>query len=169
MVWFTADQHFFHDAAPTFKGREFSSIEEMHKAIIEKWNLVVEPTDTVYVLGDYCFGTDIKALKEVTSALHGAKILIMGNHDTFSYRQYVNCGFKKVYDLPVVLANDLILSHEPLVGITGDGMYNIHGHTHGRPFTLQSSKHYCVSLECNAMRPVSYSELQKLKYLGGAT
>lgn len=167
MVWFTGDQHFYHDAAIAFKGREFPSLEAMHKAIIEHWNLVVLPTDTVYVLGDYCFGTDVKKLKEVTSLLSGNKVMIRGNHDTFSPRQYVNCGFSKYYDVPILLANDLILSHEPVTGITGDGLYNIHAHTHGREFLLQSPKHFCVSIECTSMRPISLTEIQKLKYFGG--
>lgn len=167
MVWFTADQHFFHEAAIMFKGREFSTLDEMHECIIERWNLVVLPKDTVYVLGDFCFGTDAKKLKSVVSRLNGNKVLIRGNHDTFPPKQYLYCGFSKCYDVPILLANDLLLSHEPVLGISGDGLYNIHGHTHGREFLLQTPKHFCVSIECTEMRPISLTEIQKLKYLGG--
>lgn len=167
MIWFIADTHFNHEAAISFKGREFKSVEDMHKTIIERWNLTVPATDTVYVLGDFCFGSDIKSLRQIVQSLHGNKILIRGNHDTFTPKQYINCGFSKYYDVPILLANDLLLSHEPILGISGDGLYNIHGHTHGREFALRSPKHYCVSLECINMRPISYTEIQKLKYLGG--
>lgn len=167
MIWFTADDHFNHEAAISFKGRGFSSLEEMHKCLIEKWNLSILATDTVYVLGDFCFGTDVKELRKIVQLLHGNKILIRGNHDTFSPKQYINCGFAKYYDVPILVANDLILSHEPVLGITGDGLYNIHGHTHGREFSLRSPKHFCVSVECTGMHPISYTEVQKMKYFGG--
>lgn len=163
MVWFYADPHFCHEAAISFKGRGFESVIQMNKALIEKYNLVVQDNDTCYILGDYYFGSDFKELRALTSRLHGKKILVRGNHDTFSPAQYCSCGFSKYYDLPILLGADLLLSHEPVTAITGDGLVNIHGHTHGREFALQSAKHFCVSAECIDLRPISYREIQKRK------
>ena len=166
MVWFAADTHFYHDAAPYFTGRNYANLSDMHRAIVENWNLCVMNEDTVYVLGDYAFGHNIQALHAITKLLHGKKILIRGNHDVFTPAQYINAGFAKYYDTPILIANDLLLSHEPIAAIQGDGLYNLHGHTHGRPFLLQSPRHFCVSLECIGMRPISIKEIGKRKALG---
>lgn len=167
MIFFTGDQHFCHEAATKFVHREYPSTKEMNQDIILRWNYSVGKDDTVYVLGDFFFGTDFKALRTITQALHGNKILIRGNHDTMSPKAYIQCGFYKYYDVPILLANDLLLSHEPVAGITGDGLLNIHAHTHGKKFAFQSPKHLCVSLECTERRPLSYKEVQRMKFMGG--
>lgn len=167
MVHFTADTHFNHQAAIAFPGRNFSTLEEMHKSIIENWNCCIADTDTVYILGDYYFGTSAKEMHDITVALKGNKILLKGNHDTMPPSTYIKCGFSKYYDVPILIGGDLLLSHEPVIHITGDGLYNIHGHTHGREFALQSSKHFCVATECTNLRPVSYKEINKRKFLEG--
>lgn len=159
-VWFIADTHFYHQAAIDFPNRSFPSVEAMHKEIIEQWNYTVkDDNDIVYILGDFSFSADPKECRKVTSALRGKKILIKGNHDAGSPKFYINIGFYKYYDVPIVFANNMILSHEPLQALGGDGFINVHGHTHGRDFTLCTDKHFCVSWEVLEGRPISYREL----------
>ena len=167
MIHFTADTHFWHSAAKDFPGRGFATVQEMNKAIVEKWNCCVAETDTIYVLGDYYFGTDLRQLSDITQALKGVKILIRGNHDTMPPMSYISAGFHKYYDVPILLGNDTLLSHEPVINITGDGLYNIHGHTHGRAFQFQSSKHFCVVTECTGLHPVSWKDINKMKAMEG--
>jgi calcineurin-like phosphoesterase family protein len=52
----------------------------MNEAIIQNWNAVVKPNDTVYVVGDIIMGksTEIDKLLKV---LQGQKVLVIGNHD----------------------------------------------------------------------------------------
>ena len=54
MVYFTSDLHFYHknimSYSPSF--RSYESAEEMNEKLIELWNSVVTPEDTVYNLGD---------------------------------------------------------------------------------------------------------------------
>lgn len=52
----------------------------MNEVIIDNWNSVVSPGDTVYHLGDVALGQIDKSLACV-SRLNGYKILILGNHD----------------------------------------------------------------------------------------
>ena len=52
MIWLTSDTHFCHDREFIFGPRGFSCVEEMNKAIVERWNSVVSDDDTVYHLGD---------------------------------------------------------------------------------------------------------------------
>ena len=51
-IWITSDFHFGHDKEFVWKERGFSSIEEMNETLVDNFNAVVNPEDTVYVLGD---------------------------------------------------------------------------------------------------------------------
>lgn len=57
-VFLTADTHFFHKKILEFEraARPFSSVEEMNEVLIDNWNSVVTKRDTVWHLGDVCFG-----------------------------------------------------------------------------------------------------------------
>ena len=162
MIYFIADPHFFHDAAPAFPTRNFESLEDMHEDIITKWNSSISQDDTVYVLGDYCFGRDYKRMVRLTESLHGRKILIKGNHDLLTSKQYCSPScFTKYYDVPIIINNNIILSHEPVTALSGDGLLNIHGHTHGAAFSGRTGKHICVSCDCTNMAPVSINEIYR--------
>lgn len=55
MNFYTADLHFGQEsllATGKWKERPFSTLEEMHKDQIKKWNKKVTNGDDVYVLGD---------------------------------------------------------------------------------------------------------------------
>lgn len=60
------------------------------------------------------------------SAIKAHKVLIMGNHDGASagFEQY----FDEIYRGPLMIAEKILLSHEPIEGITW--ALNIHGHNH---------------------------------------
>ena len=55
------------------------------------------------------------------------KILISGNHDILSK---VTNHFDEVYNGPLFIADRILLSHEPIIGLE-DFCINIHGHLHG--------------------------------------
>lgn len=52
----------------------------MDETIIQRWNELVAPEDTVYHLGDIALGNIDKSLGRV-ARLNGYKIAVMGNHD----------------------------------------------------------------------------------------
>ena len=52
----------------------------MNEQLIQKWNAVVKPEDTVWQLGDFCF-SNIDNLKMILSRLNGNKKAVLGNHD----------------------------------------------------------------------------------------
>lgn len=79
-VWFTADLHFNHAGIIRYCDRPFAGVEEMNEALISRWNEVVRPEDTVYVVGDLAFGHPKKIASQV-ARLKGRKHLIEGNHD----------------------------------------------------------------------------------------
>ena len=105
--------------------RPFTSTEEMDEAMVERWNSVVGPNDTVYHLGDVVINR--KSL-QILNRLNGDKVLIRGNHDIFRDTEY-NMYFRELRAYHVM--NGLILSHIPVhpesLGRFGT---NIHGHLH---------------------------------------
>ena len=100
-LFFTADQHFGHanilkyeaHSRLTHDGTTFASVEAMDRALIEHWNSVVSPEDTVYSLGDFSYKKHTMA--EVMPRLHGHIILVVGNHDQ-SFKQCVNGKMEQV-------------------------------------------------------------------------
>lgn len=94
-VFFISDTHFFHQKILEFEkeARPFSSVEEMNEELVARWNNIVTKRDTVWHLGDVCFGhvSNLAIIKR----LNGTKHLIMGNHDRYGIRAYLNC-FNKI-------------------------------------------------------------------------
>ena len=95
MIYLISDTHFNHKNIIQYEGRPFKSTEEMNDALIENWNAVVKPEDTVIHLGDVGLGHE-SDLKCIIPSLNGHKILIRGNHDTKSKNFYLEAGFDEV-------------------------------------------------------------------------
>jgi calcineurin-like phosphoesterase family protein len=84
-IWFSADSHFGHFNILTYANRPFSSVEEMDNRLINNWNEVVQPEDTVYHLGDFCMGNPPKYIQR----LYGKIIRIKGSHDKDIQQPYM--------------------------------------------------------------------------------
>src|SRR5690606_30041888 len=80
-VFFTADTHFGHSGIIGMCNRPFENIEHHDRALIENWNAVVEPDDTVWFLGDFAYRTRPQNIRRIFDMLNGTKHLICGNHD----------------------------------------------------------------------------------------
>ncbi len=80
-VFFSSDLHFGHANILRF-GRDavFPDLNSMNEGLIARWNEVVGPEDTVFVLGDVAMGHRIETLP-LAGRLNGTKHLIAGNHD----------------------------------------------------------------------------------------
>ena len=107
----------------------------MEELIVERWNSVVRPEDTVYFLGDFAFGGS-KLITRLVARLNGKIIMVKGNHDPRKSTQwYLDKGFYGYSATPIILDNWFILSHEPIGYLTDRMPYvNIHGHTHEECF-----------------------------------
>lgn len=156
-IWFSSDTHFGHENIIKYCDRPFKNVDHMNEVIIDNWNSVVSPGDTVYHLGDVALGQIDKSLACV-SRLNGYKILILGNHD----RPFMRAGkadflswlkrYEEIFDEVwhwmgnrTVLLNgqEFVVSHFPYTGDhtptdrhmdarpLDDGITPlIHGHTH---------------------------------------
>jgi len=154
--------------------RPFTSTEEMDETMVERWNAVVRPQDTVYHLGDVVINR--KSLHHV-KRLNGKKRLVRGNHDIFKDSDYREVGFESLYGVRVFV-DKFILSHIPLHPdcVTDRFRVNVHGHLHANEvmeLTLQVTgddiypyeeeridpRYLCVSVEHTDYRPLSFDEV----------
>lgn len=138
-IWFTSDTHFNHAAIVGMAGRPFADVKTMDEHLIEAWNAVVRPRDTVWHLGDFSLGSPGTAVKYFRR-LNGSKHLVVGNHDG---KDVKSCSWASVHDIASQRIDGvkLTLCHYPLLSWRGsahnrDGVVNsisVHGHVHGTP------------------------------------
>lgn len=172
-VWFTSDTHFFHNNIIKFCERPFSSIQEMHETMIKNWNELVSPSDDVYHLGDFSFGSEEKT-EMLARRLMGRKHLIVGNHDRTLIKSDV---FRSLFiwtrDLSELRVEDkdarggsqkIMLCHYPFVtwNKSHHGSWNLHGHCHGNLPDDPHALRIDVGVDCHDYRPVSYETIKGL-------
>lgn len=163
-IFLTSDLHFGHDKEFVWKNRGFNSIEEMNSAIVERWNAVVEPEDTVYVLGDLIMGdiANIEWLKK----LNGHLEIIAGNHDSDKrldeYCKLLNVTYHGYADMIKKGKRTFYLSHHPTIMKNGDSPgipWNLHGHTHSKEKFCEYNHCYNVNMDAHNCTPVSIEEI----------
>lgn len=130
--FYIADWHYDHANCIHFDNRPFKNVEEMNKALIDRWNSVVSPEDIVYVLGDMFWCKADEALS-VLDKLHGQKFLIKGNHDKTHDNNFKK-KFVKIYDYMEIDDNGrkVVLCHYPIPCFKNHfyGWYHLYGHVH---------------------------------------
>lgn len=139
-----ADPHFDHANIIKYCNRPYADVAEMNKDLIKRWNAVVRKEDKVYILGDFSLGRE--AVEKITPKLNGIKYLIKGNHDTRPNQFYRDCGFKEVYDHPIIV-DFYILSHEPMQLSETTPYFNYYGHVHNDEKYRDTATSKCVSVE----------------------
>lgn len=143
-VFLTSDWHFSHmNIMRTHKSRrEFSTLLEMNKTIIESINSVVSPEDTIFFLGDLAKGLTQKELFKLLKKINGNIVIIRGNHDYDYYINYLKennyeyngmnkFSFRDVGERLFIDNKEYYLTHYPM--ITGEFRPNIRnfcGHIH---------------------------------------
>lgn len=187
MIYFTSDPHYWHTNVITYCNRPFTDCTHMNESLINNWNDVVGPDDTVYCLGD--FSLAFRPVEIVTPRLAGRKILVPGNHDfCHSYNRKSRKPDKKIewvkkyedngwivlpeqttMDIPDV--GTVNLCHHPYVlesvddkykdwRPTDDGKWLICGHIHEK-WKIQG-KMINVGVDQWGFKPVSIEEIKKI-------
>lgn len=77
---FTSDTHFGHSNIIKYSNRPFQDVHEMNEKMIQEWNKLVKPQDTVYHNGDFAFMPYDK-FKQLVWRLNGRIYVQLGNHD----------------------------------------------------------------------------------------
>ena len=163
-IFITSDTHFWHTNIIKYCNRPFESVEEMNEKLIENWNSIVNKYDTVYHLGDFCIGGR-QQIYDLVHRLKGNIKLIKGNHDSHSNKFFRECGFKEVYDLPILLNNKYLLSHTPIN--VSDYIINLYGHVHtDSRYDTYTYNSVCMCVERHEYKPVAFEYVNSL-YQGG--
>ena len=118
--YYTADLHFGHRRIIEFERKEFQTIEEHDRHIIDILKCLHE-TDNLIILGD--LGTPPSDFYDLKVSIK----LVRGNHDRDTRANYERKGIE-VIETPIYLSKRILLSHEP-VPVT-DETLNVHGHLH---------------------------------------
>lgn len=132
--YYISDLHFGHTNIIRFDGRPFSSAQEMENVLIENWNRVVTKSDTVYILGDFCWNKEPEWIR-ILDKLNGSKVLISGNHDLKNMSSQLRRRFADVKDYKEITDNGkrIVMCHYPIMMYRSSynpDVYMLHGHTH---------------------------------------
>lgn len=136
-VFFTSDHHFHHSNVLEFEDRPYETLDEMNQGLIESWNNVVRKTDTVFHLGDFCFGK-YEDWVDILNQLRGDIILIKGNHDKSKIiNRVLRDGYlKEIYPVGTQMKAEgfeLNFSHYPMEIGNRPNKFSCHGHLHSHP------------------------------------
>ena len=161
MFYFTADLHFNHANILKYTNRPWSTVSEMNDGLIENWNSVVSPKDSVYILGDFCW----KNTREIMARLNGKKILIVGSHDKDSLRPITRDQFTSIHvGFHAITVNKrlIVLCHYCMRTWPRShyGTWHLFGHSHGRLEPMGLS--WDVGVDNNNFAPVSVLEIEKI-------
>lgn len=134
MEYFISDLHFGHKNIIKFDNRPFFSVEEMNSTLINNWNSVVTNKDTVYHLGDFCWG-NIEEWEKILKSLNGNKVLIQGNHDLREYPANIKKLVADIKPYKEFKANGrtIIMSHYPILAYKHSydpHVFMFYGHVH---------------------------------------
>ena len=165
MIYFTSDLHLGHENVIKFQNRPFINIEEMNRVLICNYNSVVQPDDTVYILGDLAFKIPVDDANSLIAKLNGKKYLIRGNHD----KRYDGSLFEEITDYKEIgeYSNHFILMHYPMLEWKRQhrGSIHLHGHMHnvGVDYNLECKsngiRRYDVGIDANTFYPISITTI----------
>ena len=128
-VFITSDTFFGREQIIKKAKRPFKTVEEMDKALIQNWNNVVAPEDTVYHLGNFAWNPLVA--EKILNELNGEILFILGEYDdaileTIDYFDGTTIIDKQIYEDSKLKA---VLCHWPLEQWRGKsrGIYHFHG------------------------------------------
>lgn len=162
-IFFVSDTHFNHARIPELERPQFiGDLGGMNEHLLDAWNSVVEPEDTVWHIGDVYLG---ECPHDVLSRLNGQKHLVPGNHDMTSSGKMKE-GLEDYFTIhPQIVRLKLrkkhfVLCHFPFVYWEGSarGWYHLHGHTHREEDIQYRSMD--VGVDCrDDMAPISLDSI----------
>lgn len=172
-VFFTSDPHFGHINIIKYCNRPFSSVEEMDRTIIDRWNEVIKPDDLLYCLGDWCLCRGSKPYAE-HAAYYRKQIncknivLLWGNHDTSGRgnKEFMSLFMGPIHDLYETKVGNqrVVLCHYALRvwNKAHHGAYHLYGHSHGTLADDPNSRSFDCGVDCFNFYPVSFEQVGRL-------
>ena len=98
-TFFTADLHLYHNNIIDYVSRPFGSTNEMHSSITKAFNSVLTTDSDLYIVGDITLLASefCGRIRKCLSAINGRKHLIVGNHDLWRVRNYLEAGITTLH------------------------------------------------------------------------
>ena len=166
-IYFTSDWHISHANIIKYCERPFENIEDMNYHILGKYLRLVQPQDTVFILGDLTIkrSSSFKpTLAEIIKNLPGQKHLVRGNHDYYTKKFYLEeCGFLSFNSK--IETEKYIIVHDP-ADYTSEDLSSqkilIHGHQHHYEWMRRRDKKFDVGVDGNNFYPVNLEEIKKI-------
>ncbi len=163
-MFFISDTHFGHTNIIKYSNRPYSSVEEMNESLIENWNKLVKPNDTIYHLGDFCF-MNLNDYTNLMKRLNGNIHLILGNHDNIKEINKIARFFSSISNYKEVKINKqlLVLFHygQRVWNKSHYGSIHLYGHSHGS--LPPHGKSVDVGVDCKEItdeyRPIHLDEI----------
>lgn len=155
MQYFISDTHFQHFNILDFeRGDKFKTVEEHDNFIMSLIESKVKKEDTIYHLGDFVFGEPSEFLDR-WKKLPCRKVLILGNHDKY---EKLLPYFDEISRVPIFLARNILLSHEP--ERVSPYVLNVHGHLHYS--YLDSPNHLNANIYMTNYKLLTFKEIESL-------
>jgi calcineurin-like phosphoesterase family protein len=163
-TWFTSDTHFGHDAIRRLADRPFASLDAMDTALLQRWNAIVQPADTVWHLGDFAHKS-AASIADYRHRLNGKIHLIAGNHDAHIVRDHSGL-FASIQNLAEVHTSGrtIILCHYPMRewDKAWRGAWHLHGHVHGRLDKEPHGRSLDVGVDSHDFAPIDVNRIAAL-------
>lgn len=138
MIYFTSDQHYWHNNVIRYCIRPHESVEQMNEDMVLKWNNIVRPEDTVYVLGD--FSLAFRAVEVYPKRLMGNKILVPGNHDfCHSFHKKSRSQENREKWIQKYVDNGFtVLPEQTTLDVPGLATFNMCHHPYAGPYEIEN-------------------------------
>ena len=169
-VFYFSDTHFAHKNIvkgcsswpDTSKCRDFKTLADHNKALVDNINAMIMPQDTLYHLGDWSFGgvDNIKHFRDMIDCknIH----LILGNHDEHIKHDSSLCNlFTSVRDMYTDYKKGIVMCHYPFQVWENNarGFIMLHGHSHNNVDHTDDGKILDVCPEGHNNRPWAEDEV----------
>lgn len=176
-IFVTSDHHFGHENIIKHCNRPFADADEMDQFMVDAWNSVVGPDDTVYHLGDLAHKrTPQERVTEIVGELNGSIELLVGNHELdstawfdskapFTHRMIINTalfasvnpGYRELFedDQLVVMSHYAMETWHDM----GKKSWSLHGHSHGK--LKKKTRRLDVGVDTHDFRPWSWKEIKQ--------
>lgn len=168
-IWFTSDTHFTHrNIMKHYPARSrFGEDEEaMCEWMIDQWNDMIKPKDTVYHIGDFG-GYDTDRDVKVAAKLNGRLHYLPGNHDrkivkNEKFQRRCSVMYPYSYAEISVEGQKIVICHFPIWewNQMNRGVWHLHGHVHGKPTGIPG-KIKDVSADGHGLLPYHFDEIRE--------
>ncbi len=175
-TFITSDLHLYHHNILKYCNRPWDNIDDMNMEIINRYIDTVSHNDNVLILGDITIKRNSSfkpILARIIKSLPGKKHLVLGNHDYYSKKFYLEeCGFLSVQKR--IETNEYIIVHDPN-NFSKDDLNSkkilLHGHVHSysQPLNIfvsrnniKTKKIFDVGVDASDFCPVSLKNIRKI-------